>query len=683
MGKITLIAIFLIFFLVPFVSASTNNVINNYPFDSNFSDRGQAGVDLTVTGSPGPSAYVQGQHFKIGNGSAFINGTGTAKFFSGGSQLVPTHISLATWINWTAPSGSDPIFSYSGDSGPEFSQWTFNVLANGTLEAIQRVDSTQLSIWRSDGATIPTNVWTHVGITQNEHFEPTFYVNGASSGATLIFGNVTGSSKPTNMSLIYYVGGLVESGITAFSGNIDEFSRWDKVLTDADYIALYNAGAGAEFPFTNSSNQNFSVAYNSTNNFAVTTKVTMQENSSDFNYKYALSCNIIASTLWNEQFNQFYNFTTQNVSTSFANPESYLTFNGITWNNVVGVTTNFDIQKNGNLEYRDYLKLEVQYQTNQDHYADFIAYDSSNNPGLYLTLNKTGSLLIVGQYFPAFSTNINIANFTLTGGNVALAVQLTPHYDNGQGVDDFTFTITNNDETGVQTQPNYETIGGVAGIRDVELFVGNRFNGTTNYKRLALSRTNNPTPAFTEFQNGERENINNVIIEVPAPNSEINGDGFTVIPDFNNVFYSICQYSGPGPFTQRHFISPTSAADDYTNFHDLVITAAQVTTNTTDETEGGNAGPGSGDFGTDTIPSFFASIGFTSTASKLLIWFFIAFIIAAIAFGVHPALGVLVFVGIMLIGVPIGMVPIWFLLIFVIIAAGIVALLYRMIFSGS
>lgn len=684
MGKISIIAILLVLFLLPIAHATTNNVQYRYSFNSDFTDS-TGRNDLATTG--GTVSVINSTIFKIENGSVKVNtgliatgGFNGSIYGTGALLSVPDDISIAAWVNWTAT--DSPIVTYSGDGGPNFAQWSWRILANGTLSLINRKTNVLNVEYYSTGVNLTPNVWTHVGITQDGAAGfPKFYVNGV-LGTSIVAGGAVNNSRP-NMNLTFFVGKQIDNTITTFNGFIDELALWHKILTTNDMVALYAAGAGIVYPYSIASDQNFTATYNSSENLAVVTKITMQQNSSDFNYKYALACDITSTTLWNELFNTFYNFTTQNMSTNFVNPESYLTFSGLTWTSVVNVTQNFDMQKNANQAYRDYFLLEFQYQTSTNLYTDFITYDSSNNPGLYLTLNKSGNTLIVGQYYPAFSTNINIANFTLTGGNVNLGIRLTPHHDTGTNTDDFTFTITESNNTGTQTQPNYETIGGVSTIENVEIFTGNHFNGTTSYKRLALSKTSNPTPAFVDFQNGQRENVGGVIVESPPPASSVSGDGFTVIPDFNNVFYSVCQYSNGNSRTQRHFISPTASADDYNNFRDLLVTASQVNTNTSDATEGGAAGPGSGDFGTDIIPSFFDSIGFTSTASKLLIWMLIAFVIAAIGFGVHPILGVLVFIAVIIVGVPIGMVPLWFLLVFIIMAGAVVALLYRMIFSGS
>lgn len=685
MLSVVLIICFLSLIVFTSVSADTTNVLFNYHFNSDFQDSTASNNDLRpVNGTTAPFAFVTGQFFKLGNGSLNVSGE-NLKGLQGGNFSSFPDITITAWVNFTNNTLKPvyPIYVHETPFNGFFIEqyFRFEILQNGSLllsqsNQVQGVDYGSIQ-------RVPRNQWTFVSLVASYGEQPKFYINGNQVGTTNYSGpneNVNSSPTFTNVSPMF-IG--TDSQTQTFQGNIDEVSVWDKRLTTTDINRLYHAGDGSEFPFSNIQNLNFSVSYNSTNDFAVTDKITMVENSTDLNYKYAVSCDITRTTLWSEVFNNFYNFTLQNVSTSFSNPESYLTFNGIEWENVVGVTTNFDIVKNANAAYRDYLRLELQYQTDQNNYAEWIAYDASANPALYLTLNKTGSTLIVGQYFPAFSTNINIANFTLTGGNVNLAVILIPHHTSGPNTDEFTFTITESNNTGTQTQSSYQSIDAVDSIQDVELFVGNRINSTTFYKRISLFKTTNPFPEFVQFQNGERINLNGTIFETPAPQSSIDGDGFTVRPDFNNVFYSVCEYTTLGAKLQRHFTSPTATFDDWSNFVDFSVSAAQVATNTSDTSEGGNAGPGSGDFGTDLIPSFFASLGFTSTASKLLIWMLIAFVLAAIGFGVHPILGVLVFVAVIIVGVPIGMVPLWFLLVFIIIAGGIVAALYRMIFSGS
>lgn len=671
-----------LFILVPLVSATTNNVQMNYPFDGDFKDVTANHHDLTQADNGNPPPGINGTTFKIGNASLsiFNNGLVDSHF------LVPSEQSIAVWVNRTSGASRYPIVSYA--RCPTFlvcsvdsDRWIFEILGNGTLAVDIRNGSDSMT-WGAVAPVISVDQWNHVGVTMIDGHAPTFYINGVAFSATNVSGPIDPAAFITGEDRYFYVG-ADRATSDVFVRNLDELSVWFKILTNNDFLAMYNAGAGLEYPYSIASDQNFTVSWNSSQSLAVTTKITMAQNSSDFSYKYALSCDIFTSTLWNEVFNTFYNFTRSNASPNFPNPESYLTFNGIQWNNTVGVTQNFDIVKNANLGYRDYLSLLFQYQTNQDSYIDFISYDDSLNPALYLILNKTGNTLYVRQFNPNFGISTDVANFSLSGGNVNLMIALTPHHDFGTNLDDFTFTIQESNHTGSQSSASYGTISGVSNIKNVEVFSGNRFNGTTFYKRLSLSRTNNPMPVFTEFQNGQRYNVNGTIVENPPPESSTAGDGFIVQPDFNNVFYSVCQYSTLGTYTQRHFISPTGSADNYGNFRDLVITAQQVSTNSSLDNEGGNAGNGSGDFGTDFLPSFLESIGFKSAASKLFVWFIFSLLIAALAFKIHPILGVLVFIGLLIVGVGFHVVPTWFLIMFGILAAGITALLLKYAFGSG
>lgn len=679
--NVVLIISFLSLFILPLAHASVNNIVDRYAFDEDFHDStGNNNLHFAAFTDNG-SVNINGITPKVGNGSLFNSGS-ASRGLQGAQLAFPDAMSVAAWVNLTSSITNYPVVAFTPQFSTLVNNFEFGLFSNRTI-FLRMTNSSSVLVYSSSMApSVPIANWTQIGFSMDGQTSVQFYINGVQYSANVASANTT-NSLPVGITMNLSVGYERGIGTAGFAGKMDEVSIWHKSLTSVDFASLYNSGQGQAYPYTNISNHNFSVAYNSSNAMAVTDKVTVAENSTDFNYKYALTCDLSQQSLWNEQFNNFYNFSSQNVSTSFVNPQSYLTFQGIFWNNTVGVTTNFDILKTGNAGYRDFLTYQVSYQTNQNHYAETILYDGANNPALYLTLNKTGSLLIVRQYYPAFATSINIANFTLVGGNVNIQVELMPHHDTGTNTDDFLFTIKNSNLTGSQLSTDYETIGGVSTINNAELFSGNSVNGTTFYKSMSLTKTSNPHPSFREFQNGERENIGGVTIETPAPLSSVDGDGFTIIPDFNNVFYSICQYTTVGSYTQRHFLGATSSPDDWSNYHDLTITATQVSTNTSDETEGGAAGPGSGDFGTDIIPSFFNSVGFTSTASKLLIWMVVAFIIAAIGFGVHPILGVLVFVAVIIVGVPIGMVPLWFLLVFIIIAGGIVAALYRMIFSGS
>jgi hypothetical protein len=168
----------------------------------------------------------------------------------------------------------------------------------------------------------------------------------------------------------------------------------------------------------------------------------------------------------------------------------------------------------------------------------------------------------------------------------------------------------------------------------------------------------------------------------------------------SQVFFSECDYKAPGIYTQRHYMG--GGVLDTSHYQDLIVTVSDRdigvngAVSVFDTTPGdasisgdgtAGTGTGSGDFATDLIPSFFNSLGFTSAASHFLIWFCLWTVIAiAIAVGVKaPFIGALVLVlGVIAGSLPgVGMVPLWVVIVFVLIAAGLGTIFSRNIFTGS
>lgn len=702
------------------VFASTNDVEHHWSFDNTWEDTITGTILLRGSGTLNSS---ENAHFssvaKVGTAASTFDGNQSTSStqtemlhnapapYTNGSTSVSdplenlpssSSFTFTAWLNFTGSDASDQgtILHYYNDTN-SYIRWYYD--RKGLADAATLVltmknsSTTNTGTWNTTTAGLTRRVYQHVAVVFSGD-TPTFYINGVLQTAANESGNLScPSCRPAKEYYSLLVAGARANSLSGIEGKLDELAIWHKALSASDISALYAAGAGLAYPYAEASDINFTVEYNSTENLAVTTKITTEENSSGLTYNYALACDLQIETLWNELFNNFYNFSTTNLTPNFPSPQTYLTFNGIEWANVIGVTQNFDILEEANQAYRDYLEFNLRYQTNGNHSGDLIFYDETNNPTLWLVLNKTNNALTVNQFFPAYGITNNLANFTLVGGNVILRLVFTPTVSAGTGEEYFSFTITESNNTGTQVSTSHSTnpdFGGM-NIKNVELFVGNRFNGTTYYKAMSLARTNNPNPDYVLFQNGEREVIDGVTFEVPSIDGITAGDGFTLVPDYNNVWYSVCQYEDTEPKTQRHFIAPVNQGSNWDNYVDLVITPSQIQENTSEDTEGGLAGAGSGDFATDIIPGLLCNtvVKFCSTGSKLLAWFVISIIcgviIALLLIHIPQAavlLGSLTFIGIFVTGAFTGMVPVIFMLLFILVCAALITALLGYIFGG-
>lgn len=438
------------------------------------------------------------------------------------------------------------------------------------------------------------------------------------------------------------------------------------------YFTNLESNAGNNLPFH--------VTLNNTVGLSSIQEVTLDFDNEQNSINYALTCDVSSAPVWVETFNQFYNFTTNNVSTSFSNPQNYLSFVGLTYNMTSDTQPNFDIVKNANQALRRDLTLVVQYTTSNNTITDVLAYDESNDLTLWLQLNKTGNSLEVNNINPFFIFQ-NIGNATLQNGVVDLQIVLMPGVNEQTNQEYFDFTIIVGNVT-IGTGDT-ATLSGTT-IQNVELFSGSR-NTTTVYKKLALYEVSNPQPGFVQFQNHFRTTDQGVTIDVPASSDSFQGDGYTVYPGVNETFYSQCDYSTNGTYTQRHYIAPINTVDDYSNHRDLTVTVREGTDTTGEGGASGDgaASDGSGDFANDVLPGFLQALGLHSAASQLFFWVLLSLAISIIIFTINPIGGLLTFAVLIIVGVAVSVVSLWVVLIFVVLCAGLFALGVRYLFGGS
>ena len=80
------------------------------------------------------------------------------------------------------------------------------------------------------------NVWTHVAVTHNGSWSY-LYINGVKTAAVTLAYSFTLQSIANS------------TGTQPFYGFIDEVGMWDRELSPNEVAALYNGGAGLQYPF--------------------------------------------------------------------------------------------------------------------------------------------------------------------------------------------------------------------------------------------------------------------------------------------------------------------------------------------------------------------------------------------------------------------------------------------------
>jgi hypothetical protein len=185
----------------------------------------------TAVGSP---AYVAGV-----NGRAIsFDGVGSYVTLPAGLLNVGD-LTVATWVYWNGSSG---IWQRIFDFGTGTSQYLF--LAPSSPGGKLRFAITTASYQNEqalEAAAVPSNQWTHVGLTLQGGTMGKLYVNGslvASNAITLR----PSSINPT----LNYLGRSQWAGDALFSGRLDDFQIYNRALSAFEIACLANPGRDSD-----------------------------------------------------------------------------------------------------------------------------------------------------------------------------------------------------------------------------------------------------------------------------------------------------------------------------------------------------------------------------------------------------------------------------------------------------
>ena len=185
------------------------------------------GSDTNITYSTGNGVINQGAGF---DGSS--SGINVGNMVSG-----PLNVSAAAWIKTT----SDGRIIQQRDN--IVGQWVFSVLG-GKLSMVEQSDGIPGTASGSGNTTVTDGSWHHVAVVQDNDTY-TFYVDGVTDGS------FTGGPATPNYggSVDGSIGYDRRDGSHHFNGDIDEVGVWNTSLSSSDVAALYNSGAGEQYPF--------------------------------------------------------------------------------------------------------------------------------------------------------------------------------------------------------------------------------------------------------------------------------------------------------------------------------------------------------------------------------------------------------------------------------------------------
>lgn len=168
-----------------------------------------------------------------GTNDYMVIGQTTNPIFQG---TVP--FSISAWIKPNSIAANRPIFAQFTTAG-----FAIIILTTGVVRfRISAVNNT--NELRIDSVpTIRLGVWTHLVITYDGSRTPDgvdMYINGSLVAQTTVVNNL--KSAP-NITSNWRIGATESvSSPTYYSGQIDELSVWDKALSSAEVLGLYNSG---------------------------------------------------------------------------------------------------------------------------------------------------------------------------------------------------------------------------------------------------------------------------------------------------------------------------------------------------------------------------------------------------------------------------------------------------------
>jgi hypothetical protein len=211
----------------------SNGLIAYYKLEDLTAEVG--GANLTTTGGAGFAAAKINDGLDNPGGGARLSSTSALFGLDG-----PATRTFAAWVKADVLAGSPGIISNWANGVGTVVQWLLWYDA-GSLK-FQVRDSSNVDHVATWAGSFTTGVFYHIVFSYD-----------SATGTVSV--NVDNGSPNTTTSSDVKAGttelalGNRNNGGAGFDGHIDAFGVWDRLLTGAEQTALYNGGAGVEYPF--------------------------------------------------------------------------------------------------------------------------------------------------------------------------------------------------------------------------------------------------------------------------------------------------------------------------------------------------------------------------------------------------------------------------------------------------
>jgi RHS repeat-associated protein len=219
---------------------STSSIEAYWKLDGNSNDatgNGNNGSDNDITYSTPNGIINDGAGFD-GSSSYITTGLSNIGSYSAGT--------VSAWVKFSSLSNDTFIGDWDVYPGHILQEWV-----DGTNLNCARGDTGTNALSSYPVSNLSTGVWYNIVCTfsiSGGVATTQLYVNGAAVGTNTPSsgGSIETGSKASAIGADFYNGSW--GGFT--DGDIDEVGVWSRVLTSGEITALYNSGAGIQYPFT-------------------------------------------------------------------------------------------------------------------------------------------------------------------------------------------------------------------------------------------------------------------------------------------------------------------------------------------------------------------------------------------------------------------------------------------------